>query len=83
MTDGPMPHPAATEAETDLYRRALDVLGKKDFRPQRGLWAPGGYICKCCICGHQFQGDKRAVTCAPCAYGDAAIEKTFSAPVAR
>lgn len=32
-----------------------------------GGYAPGNYFCTCCICGDQFQGDKRAVQCEPCA----------------
>lgn len=32
-----------------------------------GGYAPGGYYCTCCRCGKQFQGDKRAVECEPCA----------------
>jgi hypothetical protein len=40
-----------------------------DARPQRHGWAPGNYITMCHDCGKQFQGDKRAIHCAPCAYG--------------
>jgi hypothetical protein len=32
-----------------------------------GGFAPGYYYCKCCDCGQQFFGDKRAVQCEPCA----------------
>lgn len=32
-----------------------------------GGYAPGNYYCTCCICGSQFQGDKRAVECESCA----------------
>lgn len=32
-----------------------------------GGYAPGNYYCKCCVCGNNFQGDKRAVECEPCA----------------
>jgi hypothetical protein len=32
-----------------------------------GGYAPGNYQCKCCICGNQFTGNKRAVQCEPCA----------------
>lgn len=42
----------------------------QDIRPQKGAWAPGDYIYKCCHCGKRFIGDKRAVVCAPCAYND-------------
>jgi len=37
-------------------------------RPQRNCWAPGDYSCTCTSCGEEFTGDKRAVTCADCAY---------------
>lgn len=40
-----------------------------DLRPSRGGWAPGRYLRKCVGCGDGFIGDKRAVTCADCAYG--------------
>ena len=46
----------------------LDMV--QDIRPQRGGWAPGGYICNCSQCGEDFIGDKRAVTCSSCAYED-------------
>ena len=32
-----------------------------------GGYAPGNYLCKCLDCGEQFQGDKRAYQCLPCA----------------
>lgn len=32
-----------------------------------GGYAPGDYKCNCCICGTEFNGDKRAVQCEPCA----------------
>ncbi len=32
-----------------------------------GGYAPGTYSCTCCICNAHFIGDKRAVTCEPCA----------------
>lgn len=41
---------------------------KRDDRPQRGAWAPGNYMNKCCRCGCGFIGDKRAHECADCAY---------------
>lgn len=31
-------------------------------------WAPGGYANRCRHCGSQFTGDKRASSCADCAY---------------
>jgi len=35
-----------------------------------GGYAPGNYFCHCCTCGKQFNGDKRAVQCEPCAVAD-------------
>jgi hypothetical protein len=32
-----------------------------------GGYAPGNYTCICCICGKEFQGDKRAIHCELCA----------------
>ncbi len=32
-----------------------------------GGYAPGNYMCNCTTCKTQFQGDKRAVQCEPCA----------------
>lgn len=29
-------------------------------------FAPGGYACKCTVCGRAFTGDKRAWCCQPC-----------------
>ena len=43
---------------------------KKDARPPKGSWAPGGYACVCLTCGSTFDGDKRAVSCADCAYAE-------------
>ena len=39
-----------------------------DKRPQRGLWAPGGYACHCVKCSCSYSGDKRSTMCAECAY---------------
>ena len=47
------------------------LSSKKDERPQRHGWAPGSYMRKCYACDTTFIGDKRAVTCADCAYKDA------------
>lgn len=41
---------------------------KEDARPLCGSWAPGNYAHKCTQCGEQFSGDKRASSCADCAY---------------
>jgi hypothetical protein len=32
-----------------------------------GGYAPGNYLCNCVNCKNEFQGDKRAVQCEPCA----------------
>jgi hypothetical protein len=42
----------------------------RDLRPQRGGWAQGLYSCTCHKCSKEFCGDKRAVTCADCAYAE-------------
>jgi hypothetical protein len=43
---------------------------KEDNRPARGGWAPGEYLNKCRSgCDEEFIGDKRACSCADCAYG--------------
>jgi hypothetical protein len=39
-----------------------------DPRPPKGGWAPGAYLCRCRTCGDRFGGDKRAMSCADCAY---------------
>jgi hypothetical protein len=42
---------------------------KQSDLPQRGAWAPGNYIhMTCATCADAFMGDKRALTCADCAY---------------
>jgi len=43
----------------------------RDKRPHRAGWARGPYHRICQECERVFVGDKRAVTCAPCAYRDA------------
>ena len=43
---------------------------KTDDRPKRGMWAPGTYMCKCANCEAVFSGDKRAFSCADCAYNN-------------
>lgn len=41
---------------------------KRDTRPKRGWWAPGGYIRLCLKCNDPYCGDKRSSICADCAY---------------
>lgn len=40
--------------------------GERSPWPLAG-YAPGGYMCKCCICEAPFDGDKRAFSCLECA----------------
>ncbi len=47
-----------------------DVFPDSDKRPKRGGWSPGHYQNSCKSCNVTFTGDKRASTCAPCAYKD-------------
>lgn len=39
-----------------------------DQRPPKGGWAPGLYECRCKTCAKRFIGEKRAYSCADCAY---------------
>lgn len=56
-------------AELESAKEPAEILSpKQDARPQRGGWAPGGYMCRCAVCSSRFIGDKRARTCADCAY---------------
>lgn len=55
------------ETNVDLVQHQ-DPLGKGDDRPQKGMWAPGTYMCTCTSCKNQFIGAKRALTCSACAY---------------
>jgi len=41
-----------------------------------GGYAPGNYMCNCSTCKTQFQGDKRAVQCEPCAVKMVEKQKT-------
>lgn len=52
-----------------MQHEPLD-MSPADTRPQHGSWAPGSYICKCYSCGFYFTGDKRALSCAECAYNN-------------
>lgn len=50
-----------------------------DIRPAIGLWAPGEYFNHCKRCNLIFVGDKRALSCANCAYRDEEIRaKAFA-----
>lgn len=49
---------------------AIHAANNVDNREPRNGWAPGQYLGICGDCDTQFIGDKRAVRCAPCAYGD-------------
>jgi hypothetical protein len=51
-----------------LFPLTVGSLGYADTRLKRGGWAPGNYFGKCISCNCTFTGDKRACSCAPCAY---------------
>jgi len=56
------------EAKAEVERRKLERARPGIVRPFRlGAFATGSYTCKCLSCGEQFTGDKRAVSCLPCA----------------
>lgn len=61
---------------SDAFRELAGV--KEDNRPVRGGWAPGKYHRCCRSCGSRFIGDKRAITCADCAYGEDSMPVTRS-----
>ncbi len=63
----------ASGAPKDLVTRKLSSY-KNDDRPRKGYWAPGTYCCWCRTCRASFFGDKRAGTCADCAYLDSGTE---------
>lgn len=44
------------------------INAKEDKRPKQSAWAPGEYLCVCHKCAARFWGDKRALSCADCAY---------------
>jgi hypothetical protein len=43
------------------------TIPKEEPKYPIGGYAPGYYMCNCSTCKKQFQGDKRAVQCEPCA----------------
>ena len=46
-------------------------LPERDERPKKDGWCTGWYVnFRCSHCDKPFVGDKRAITCAPCAYND-------------
>lgn len=48
--------------------RQYDTIPEQALKLGRvGAWAPGRYMCKCIACERQFEGDKRAMNCLPCA----------------
>ena len=65
-TDTPTSPPLADEFESTTVGERKRP--KEDSRPQKGGWAPGGYLNDCQKCAARFIGDKRAVFCADCAY---------------
>jgi len=67
----------AGDDDEESYKKRLNTELKMlrikmpdDTRPHKDGWAPGNYTNNCHTCFEEFVGDKRAVTCAPCAYGD-------------
>lgn len=42
-----------------------------------GGFAPGSYMCTCCVCKQQFIGDKRAVECESCALNARKLPSTI------
>lgn len=46
----------------------MSVYPNIDPRPPFGMWAPGNYLHNCVQCKKPFIGDKRATSCADCAY---------------
>jgi hypothetical protein len=55
-------------------------MSAKDKREVRGAWGPGEYFNSCFECDETFIGDKRALSCAPCAYRDNGRDRdTFTA----
>jgi hypothetical protein len=45
-----------------------ELVTNRDVRPPRNGWAKGFYSRNCHMCHEAFVGDKRAITCAECAY---------------
>jgi hypothetical protein len=52
----------------DRQKAIAEAIDNTDTRPQRRGWAPGEYLNHCRTCEVVFIGDKRAWTCADCAY---------------
>ena len=44
-----------------------------------GGFAPGSYECRCLTCGNAFEGDKRAISCRPCAEKALPAERLYEA----
>lgn len=53
-----------------MDRKRQEALRNPDARPVYAGWAPGNYERVCADCRWTFVGDKRAIRCAACAYGD-------------
>ena len=68
MSDETTTEPAASDGREASECGGL--LTGCDPRPPLGGWAPGNYDNQCCHCEMFFVGDKRAKSCAPCAYND-------------
>jgi len=59
-----------TWTTNELFPRLKRRIPAADKREQKGAWGPGNYANTCFSCNEQFVGDKRAVMCADCAYGE-------------
>jgi hypothetical protein len=55
---------------------------KIDSRSPRAAWAPGDYLNRCITCRDRFMGDKRALSCADCAYSPSASKVISEARLA-
>jgi hypothetical protein len=45
----------------------MAMLSGENRRWSLGGYAPGDYVCECYRCHERFTGDKRALSCLPCA----------------
>lgn len=52
--------------KTSIFCGPHEYAGEPSKYPIAG-YAPGNYYCTCMDCKQQFQGDKRAIRCEPCA----------------
>lgn len=56
---------------TDYNMNMFNLMPTRDDRPKKDGLCTGDYInISCSDCKKPFMGDKRSLTCAPCAYKD-------------